>query len=202
MENLKEQEKQKNKQVEDNKEILVFTEFETKYRTTVENRYPFKHIMEDDLGLVGDKFLYVQSGDHYYINAEGEFLRHRFSDNKKDKRQEVTFKRKFKEGNNIRRTEVNLRVDNNSEDTIKAFVEGLGYKYGFKVYKYCDIYHGKDVTFVFYSVRDEKGKLDHFIEIEVKEDMEFTEDQAWAIIRKYEKILEPLGIKPQNRIHL
>ena len=63
----------------------------------------------------------------------------------------------------------------------------------------CHIYNFEDATLVFYTVKD-GSKLDHFMEIEVREDMEFTEDQAWAIIRKWEKELEPLGITAQNRL--
>ena len=47
-------------------EILKYCEFETKYRIDDSKRFAFKKIMEDDLGLKGDKFLYVQSGDEYF----------------------------------------------------------------------------------------------------------------------------------------
>ena len=216
-------------------EILKFCEFETKYRTEEKQRYPFKKIMEDDLGLKGDKFLYVQSGDEYlnlnldkridkflnenkpktadagvvgmyikkFIEEElgmPKFLRHRASEDKKIKQKEITFKKKHKSANNIRRTEINLRVDNSSAETIREFCEGIGYEHTFDVYKYCDIYYADDAVLVYYSVKDDNGKMDHFIEIEVNEEMDFTEDQAWTIIKKYEKILEPVGIKPQGRI--
>ena len=223
-------------------EILKYCEFETKYRTEEIQRFPFKKIMEDDLGLKGSKFLYVQSGDEYlnlnldkridsffetkvdkevrkllgtgfdtgvkilikrFIEEElgmPKFLRYRASEDKKIKQKEITFKKKHKSANNIRRTEINLRVDNSNAETIREFCEGIGYEHTFDVYKYCDIYYADDAVLVFYSVKDDNGKMDHFIEIEVNEEMDFTEDQAWTIIKKYEKILEPVGVKPQGRI--
>lgn len=221
--------------MEKDQEILKYCEFETKYRTEDSQRYPFKKIMEDDLGLKGEKFLYVQSGDEYFtlnlnkkindfIEKEvpdmgrkifltnilkkfmeeeldlPKFLRHRASEDKKIKRKEITFKKKHKDANNIRRTEVNLRVDNNNADTIREFCEGIGYEHTFDVYKYCDIYYADDAVLVFYSVKDSDGKMGHFMEIEVNEEMDFTEEEAWTIIKKYEKLLEPVGVKPQGRI--
>ncbi len=223
--------------MEKNQEILKYCEFETKYRTEEVRRFPFKKIMEDDLGLTGEKFFYIQSGDEYFtldldsrvkkfveeekkiglnyashvveslikrfIEEEldlPKFLRFRASDHKKNKRKELTFKKKHKEANNIRRTEVNLRVDASDNDTTREFAEGFGYRKSFDVYKYCDIYYADDAVLVFYSVKDSNGKMDHFMEIEVNEEMEFTEDQAWTIIKKYEKLLEPVGIKAQGRI--
>lgn len=220
-------------------EILNFIEFETKYRTEESKRFPFKRIMEDELGLTGDRFFYVQSGDEYFtLNLNDKifefikhhsdsspfmeehsgtisvfiedfvsnflglpkFLRFRASDHKKNKRKELTFKKKHKTANNIKRTEVNLRVDASDNDTTREFAEGLGYSKAFDVYKYCDIYYADDAVMVFYSVKDNDGKLNHFIEIEVNEEMDFTESQAWDIIKKYEKILEPVGVKAQGRI--
>ena len=43
----------------------------------------------------------------------------------------------------------------------------------------------------------------HFVEIELDEEKihKLTEDQAWAIIRQYEAVLEPLGITYRNRLN-
>lgn len=172
---------------------------ETKYKTSKSKLYDFKHIMEEDLKLTGEKFLYVQSGDRYYIKEGDDFLRYRSGEGA-DTRKEITFKKKWVERNNICRQEVNLRVDPSDEKTIDTFITGLGYNYSFCVYKYCHIYFADDAVLVFYTVKGDDGKLDSFMEIEVNEEMEFTEDQGWEIIRKYEKVLEPLGIKAQNRI--
>ena len=40
------------------------------------------------------------------------------------------------------------------------------------------------------------------MEIEVNEEMEFTDDQGWEIIKKYEKLLEHLGVSPQKLLRL
>jgi adenylate cyclase class IV len=64
----------------------------------------------------------------------------------------------------------------------------------------------EDATLVSYTVADiTDGDLrseDHFVEIEVSEEQIHTmnEGQAWAILTKYEKALEPLGITPQKRL--
>jgi len=136
------------------------------------------------------------------------FLRHRFSDNKKEKRRELTFKKRRDSKNPLNRNEVNLRVDKPPEikleehvSNLNSFVEGLSYEAGFNVYKYCDIYHAPDATLVFYTVKDTDG-LHHFIEIEVEETLvaTLTSDEAKEIIRKWEKELAFLGIKHQNRL--
>jgi len=51
-------------------------------------------------------------------------------------------------------------------------------------------------------IEDGKTSEQHLIEIEVDEETIhlLTEDQAWEIIRKYEKILEPTGVTPQKRL--
>ncbi|CAK9253114.1 unnamed protein product [Sphagnum jensenii] len=64
-----------------------------------------------------------------------------------------------------------------------------------------------DATAVFYTVYDttdgKPRKADSFLEIEVNEDnmKNTTTDQAWAVISKYEKILEPLGINARKRLY-
>lgn len=178
------------------KEILVMTEFEVKFRVDITKLHPFKNIMTNKAGL--KNFIYVESDDVYFVNKD-EFLRFRFDPNKKEKRKELTYKKRLNDKDNIQRIEVNLRVDPTDYDTAEYFCNVLGYQENFRIQKMCHIYNFEDATLVFYTVKD-GSKLDHFMEIEVREDMEFTEDQAWAIIRKWEKELEPLGITAQNRL--
>jgi hypothetical protein len=46
-------------------------------------------------------------------------------------------------------------------------------------------------------------ELRRFIEIEALEEYPWvTADEAWAEVLKYEKLLEPLGITPRNRMKL
>ena len=182
----------------DNKEILQYCEFETKYKVNGDLVYQFKHLIEKSLGI--KDFVYVQSDDVYYVKGE-EFLRHRFSESPGG-RAELTYKRKMEGSkNNIIRTEVNLRVDPNEPPTVEKFANVLGFIRNFQISKYCHIYHTDKATVVFYSVRDwETNKLDHFIEIEVNEDLQFTEAEGWEIIRDWEAKLEPLGITARNRL--
>jgi adenylate cyclase class IV len=175
-----------------------FVEFESKYKIDDPKvLWDFKHLVETELGR--KDFLYVQSDDCYYVKGD-DFIRYRFSDNKKDKRAELTIKRKTNEKNNIIREEVNLRVDGNSFDTVERFVKLQGFEFNFRINKQCHIYYGTDCTLVFYSVRDlETNELSHFIEIEVTEGAGFTEEECWNIIKKYEAALSKLGVSAQRR---
>lgn len=109
--------------------------------------------------------------------------------------------------NNIQREEKNIRVDKVDEDTIMKFVSDLGYKLNFSIWKTCHIYNFDDATIVFYSVYDttnggKASKMDTFVEIEVSEEKihDFTEQQAWDIIVKYEKLLETVGLSAKSRL--
>ena len=170
-----------------------------KFKIDEGQRNEWKQLIETFDGL--KDFIYVESDDIYYVNGE-EFLRYRFSNLKRDKRAELTYKAKTKEGDNIIRKEVNLRVDASDAATVEAFADALGFSRNFKISKYVDIYVFDDVTLPFYTVITEDGKRDTFIEIEVKEELlkELTEDEAWAIIKKYEEMLAPLGITHKNRL--
>jgi len=188
-----------NKQNEEvNKKDIEFLEIEVKFNADNIDRFIFKDLAKS---LNPKEFIYVESTDTYYEKELNEFLRYRAaSESSKSKRAELTFKKKHKENNNIVRTEVNLRVDPSNPETVKAFAEGLGYKENFVIWKACDIYRYDDATLVYYSVKDTNGKYNHFMEIEVIEGLPETEEEAWEIIRKYEKIIEPLGITPQGRL--
>ena len=122
------------------------------------------------------------------------------------KREELTYKSK-PEGakNNIARTEVNLRVDSNSQETVEKFVNVLGFEKNFSITKICHIYFAKDANLVFYSIVDHDAKskeMSHFIEIEVNEELcsKLTEEENWNVIRKWENIMAPLSISPQKRL--
>ncbi len=147
-----------------------FIEFETKYRVDGSLLFDFKKLIEDKLSH-HDAFLYIESDDIYYTKGESDFLRYRFSRSKKDKRAELTYKRKTQNANNILREEVNLRVDNNDKDTVEAMVEALNFKRNFKISKMSHIYDFEDVVLPFYTVTDEEGNTDHFMEIEVRESL-------------------------------
>jgi predicted adenylyl cyclase CyaB len=175
-------------------------EIESKYSAQDINLMEFKALASK---LKPKSFLYVESSDVYYVKSETEFLRYRMpATSDSSKRAELTFKKKHSDNNNIVRTEVNLRVDKNDEDTVVAFCEGLGYQANFKILKLCHIYYFEDGNIVFYSVVDEDGKFAHFVEIEASEEKNFTPDQGGEVIRKYEELMAPLGINAQKRMKL
>lgn len=174
-----------------------FLEIETKYYADEIDRLKFKELA---MKLEPKKFLYVESTDVYY-SKDDDFVRWRMAPaSGGSKRSELTIKKKLISANNVVRTEVNLRVDQNEEDTIKAFCEALNYSKNFSIYKMCDIYYYDDADIVFYSVIDEQGKTSNFLEIEVDETLDITEEQAKEILVKYEKLLAPLGLSPQKRM--
>jgi len=189
---------------------LEFHEVEVKFRFDEAKLNDWKQLVRsliDKEDFDFKEFIYVDSDDVYFTrplttDIEYEFVRYRYSDNKKDKRAELTTKRKLKDGNNIFRMEKNLRVDHNSAKLVTGFVEDLGFKFNFKIQKFVQIYKFKDATLPFYTVIDESGKRDTFIEIEVDEELlhNMTEDQAWEVIKKYEAVLAPLGVTPQKRL--
>lgn len=122
-------------------------------------------------------------------------------------RQELTTKyQQDGSKNNIIREEKNLRVDKTAAPTVKAFVEDIGYKINFSIWKTCHIYNFVDATLVFYSVYDttdgKASKMDSFVEIEVSEEKVsgMTEADAWKIIEKYEGALLDVGLNAQKRL--
>lgn len=184
------------------KKMEKHTEFETKYRLEGDKLFEFKQLIES-LDEPYD-FTYIQGPDWYYTKDDGSFIRYRKSENDKSGRAELTMKTKpTGSSHNILRKEVNLRVDKNNFCTIEEFIKMLGYNFNFKIWKMCHIYRFKDATVVFYTVRDNSESMTHFIEIEVDEDNihNITEEEAWNIIRKYERVLMPLGINHRHRLN-
>jgi len=189
----------------DEEKKLDHIEFESKYRVEQSIILPFKMIVEKMDTF--KEFIYAEGPDEYFVKGE-LFARYRKEANKgPGARAEITIKIK-PEGakNNIIREEFNVRVDSTPRETVVKFLSALGFKHNFTVMKSCFIYRMEDATLVSYTVADvTDGNLkseDHFVEIEVSEEQIHTmnEDQAWAILTKYEKALEPLGITPQKRL--
>ena len=177
-------------------EVLELVEFETKYEVDESLLHPFKQLVE---GLNLGKCHYVQGIDVFFTKPgrDNIFARYRKADN--DKRAEFTIKEKHTEANSIKRTETNWRVDNTDFKEIAKGAELMGFKENTTIWKSCHIYDLKDVIAVFYSVRGEDNKMTHFIEIEVHHKLNFTEEQAWDIIKKYEELFAPLGISAKKR---
>lgn len=191
----------------DENKNLDHIEFETKYRVNNDITMQFKLLVESLPSF--QEFLYAEGPDEYYIKDE-LFARYRKESNKgPNSRAEITVKIKPDGAkNNIIREEFNLRVDSTPKETVVKFLSSLGFSYNFTIIKSCFIYRMEDATLVSYSVADITDgtlkKQDHFVEIEVSEEKihTMTEAEAWTILTKYEKALEPLGISPQKRLRL
>ena len=179
-----------------------FTELETKYRVLGTDLFRFKEIVENLNEPY--EFLYIQGPDYYFVRDDSRFARYRKADGDKGGRAEVTFKLKpIGAKNNIARKEYNWRVDKTSFNEIYEGLEDQGYKFNFKITKMCHIYKFDGVTLVFYSVKDDKNKLDHFIEIELEESTihTMTMNQAMEKIRSYETLLASVGVSHRGRLN-
>jgi hypothetical protein len=200
-------------------ETLEHIEFETKYRVEDHQLIEFKQVMDS---LQEEKrFIYVEGPDYYWTypdwwfsnnpqwDESGTFVRFRKPSYGLDNgNRQVTWKYKPREAkNNIQRTENNWDIkDKTEEAAIIKQLQCSGCNFNFSIVKNCHIYVLADATLVFYTVYDttdgKPRKADSFVEIEVKEEnmKNTTADQAWAVISKYEKILEPIGLNPQKRL--
>jgi len=183
--------------------IARFTEFETKYSSDISQLSQFKSIVEALPGLI--EFTYAEGPDTYLTKSDGSFGRYRVAKYPHDTKY-AQWTLKFKPTgarNNISRLEYNWRVDGTPAQEILDGAEAMGFSFNFKISKQCHIYRFEDATLVFYSVREDGAvKEDYFMEVEITEETvhELTEEQAWGVIRKYEKILEPVGVNAQKRM--
>jgi adenylate cyclase class IV len=175
---------------------MRFKEVELKYSADDIKFESFMKII-DTLSI--KKKMMVSSFDDYFMNDEGDFVRYRHTDEKG----ELTIKRKLNKNNNNQRVEVNVPTSGDNLAAVQAFVGLLGYKHNFGIYKTCKIFWFDKVDLVYYVVYDKEFKeLRRFIEIEALEDgVEWaSEEEAFAEVLKYEKLLEPLGVTPQHRM--
>ncbi len=191
-----------------NQEKLQFRELEYKYNADNLSLTEFKKLMTEIIRLHPDKetkVVEVSSWDTYFTNENGEFIRFRHS----HLQPELTIKKKINPANNRHRIEVNLPLDrfdfrgDKLEEVVRAFVEGLGYKKNFKIYKTCFIFYVGDLNYVYYIVYDENMKeLRKFVEIEYSEERakDRTESEVYEELDFFESYLERLGIGSKNRM--
>lgn len=173
---------------------MHFKEIETKYSANGIDINKFV----DLVAPLNPNWVMVSSFDDYFTNPAGEFIRYRYTDS----HGELTIKRKTTDTNNNNRVEVNLKTEGKNFNTVNAFAGLLGYKLNFSIYKTCKIAILDRIVLVYYVVYDEKlNELQRFIEIEAQENYNWSsEEEAWAEVLKYEKMLEPLSITPKNRL--
>lgn len=197
---------------------LEYIEFETKYRVEAQVLILFKQIL--DSIPESKTFIYVEGPDQYFsypqwwldnnsqYDSSGTFIRYRKPSYGLDKgKRQVTWKYKpTGSSNNIQREELNWDSTNIPENVILKQLQLSGATFNFSIVKNCHIYKLEDATLVFYTVYDttdgEPSKADNFLEIEVDEEKikDLTEKDAWNIIEKYEKLLQPLGITARSRL--
>jgi adenylate cyclase class IV len=174
---------------------MKFREIETKYDASEISLKAFVSLVESK--WKPKKHLLVSSYDDYFTDKDGNFLRYRH----KEGRGELTIKRKTENHNNIKRVEVNLPTAGDNIEAVTQFVELLGYKHNFCVYKTCQVYWIDNMVICYYVVYDEEWKEKRrFLEIEADEDYQWeSEAQAWMAVEDFEKAFEPLGITAKNR---
>ena len=173
---------------------MDFKEIETKYYADHINMADFTNLVSK----LDPQWMMISSYDDYFINDADEFIRYRYH----DAMGELTIKRKTQDNSNIKRIEVNLPTDGKSSKTVQAFVDLLGYRFNFSIFKTCKIAILPRVVLVYYIVYDENMREQYrFIEIEANEHFEWaSEQEAWDEVLKYEKMLEPLGITSKHRM--
>lgn len=147
------------------------------------------------------KRLEVASWDYYYEAPEKlpfDFLRFRNGPSP-----ELTIKMKTDDKNNNNRFELDLPLSKKVGDwMVKKFVELLGFKENFRVYKYCDIYWYEKLDIVYYVIYNkdmiEQGRR---VEIEARKDYPFkSAEEALVEVKAMEQRMSEIGITPQNRM--
>jgi predicted adenylyl cyclase CyaB len=174
---------------------MKFKEIEFKFDASDISMVDFSNCIEK---LNPHKHIIVSSHDDYFTDSNNNFIRYRHNNNS----QELTIKRKLSDHNNNERIEVNLSIIPQDKRTINAFVDLLGYKHNFSIYKVCKIYWIDNVVLCYYIVYNENMiELNRFIEIEADEECEFkNEEEAFSVIKHYEDLLRSLGINSRKRL--
>lgn len=143
----------------------------------------------------------ISSWDYYYSHNSGlpfEFIRYRDGDPP-----ELTLKIKTNEKNNTHRIEIDLPLAKTvSLKLVEKFVNFLGFKENFRIYKFCKIYWFEKVDIVYYIVYDKEMKeIGRRVEIEARKDYSFkSTEEALLEIKAMEQKMVFIGITPQKRM--
>ena len=159
------------------------------FRAFCENRSPLK-------------FLLISGWDHFLFNENDgtSFYRHRVNTNEN----QLTFKRKLVKDNNYVREERNIDLPLSvTKEKIQDLCDVHGYKPRSSIFKNCFIYNYDYYTLVYYvCYNDQLQELGRFIEIEMKEDYDWSsEEEALQELVTLERLCKGLNIGPQKRIH-
>ncbi len=175
---------------------MKFKEIEFKYDADDISMEKFIDMVE---AMSPKKRMLVSSYDDYFTDDKGNFIRYRYHDS----RGELTIKRKTTDKNNNERIEVNVPTGGDNFEATQAFVNLLGYKHNFGIFKTCKIYWVENAVLVYYVVcnKHDLKEARRFIEIEADEEYAWaSEEDAWAHVEKYEKLFEQIGITSRNRM--
>ena len=118
---------------------------------------------------------------------------------------QLTFKRKTIKDNSYIREEHNIDLPLTvSKEKIKALCNINGYTYDFSIFKNCFIYNYDYYTLVYYICYDvQLRELGRFIEIEMKEDYNWTsEEEAYKELVVLEKLCKGFEISSEGRSQL
>lgn len=112
---------------------------------------------------------------------------------------ELTFKRKLN-SENVVRVEYNLLV--NSKEQAVALIEEMGYKFDRTIGKVNHVHVYPWYVLSYYMCYDsDMSELGRFIEIEMREDVEASSDQAVIVeLKIIENMLKPLGLSTETRV--
>lgn len=177
---------------------MINTEVEFKYEAKT-SLSTFKDFCEN---RKPNKFSIVSGYDHFFSKSSDldSFYRHRVNTNEN----ELTFKRKTTKDNSFIREEHNIDLPLSvSQEKIAALCGINGYTYDASIFKHCFIYNYDFYTLVYYVCYDvELKELGRFIEIEMKEDYSWiNEQEAFGELVTLERLCKNLGLSPDNRIN-
>lgn len=177
---------------------MQFKEIEFKYKAII-SLPEFKKFCANKSP---ERFVFAAGDDHFFskVAESGSFCRHRYGPDMN----QLTFKRKTTDTDNYVRTEHNVDLSASmSENAVSAFLKEFGYTYARTLFKNCWVYNYKWYTLVYYIVYDDnKDELGRFIEIEMKEDADWNDQQhAWNELLVLEKLFKnTLGTSSDKRI--
>ena len=158
--------------------ILLYTEIEKKFTASSED---CESVNVAAMELGPEKVVRNGSWDYYYINtsqnSDCEFIRYRDS-----QKSELTVKRKTNGSNYIReeidvpiKSSTNLRESKEILVAVERFVELMGFKFNFKIYKAYAVFMYEKTSVCFYSVSDENmNVIGRFIEVEARKDVDWV----------------------------
>ena len=171
----------------------------------IEFKYDAENIKLSDFlqfaeSLTPKEKVQIGSWDFYY-SGKGmlfEFIRFR-----NGSEPELTIKIKNDEKNNQNRFEIDLPLSKKvSEFLVRKFVELLGFKENFRIFKYCEIFWYEKVDLVYYTIYNKDMKeVGRRIEIEALKNYPFkSPEEAFQEIKTMEQKLSEIGITPQMRL--